>query len=89
MGTLDHSQNYYFSTPFSYVERKKKIHRDMIDHFKGRKRILNTFIPYVTDIEKMGIYRQPVPAYRPNSKAGQTYAELWREIEENLLSHLG
>ncbi|MCI5123407.1 MAG: ParA family protein, partial [Candidatus Electrothrix sp. AR5] len=26
----------------------------------------------------------PVPAYRPNSKAGQTYAELWREIEENL-----
>ncbi len=69
---------------FSMVEQKKKIHRDMIRHFKGRKRILNTFIPYVTDIEKMGLYRQPLPAYRPNSKAGQTYAELWREIEEEL-----
>ncbi len=73
---------------FSMVEQKKKIHRDMIDHFKGRKRILNTFIPYVTDIEKMGIYRQPVPAYLPNSKAGQTYTELWREIEKELLSQL-
>jgi len=65
---------------FSMVEQKKTIHQDMMQHFKGRKRILNTFIPYVTDIEKMGIYRQPVPAYRPDSKAGQTYAELWREI---------
>lgn len=63
------------------VEQKKKIHQDMISHFKGRKRILNTFIPYVTDIEKMGLYRQPVPAYRPDSKAGKTYAELWLEIK--------
>ncbi len=69
---------------FSMVEQKKTIHQDTMQHFKGRKRVLNTFIPYVTDVEKMGIYRQPVPAYRPNSKAGQTYAELWREIEENL-----
>jgi chromosome partitioning protein len=72
---------------FSMVEKKKKIHQDMMHHFKGRKRILNTFIPYVTDIEKMGLYRQPVPAYRPDSKAGQTYAELWREIEEKLLNN--
>ena len=69
---------------FSMVEQKKTIHQDTMQHFKGRKRVLNTFIPYVTDVEKMGIYRQPVPAYRPNSKAGQTYAELWREIEEHL-----
>ena len=69
---------------FSMVEQKKKIHRDMIRHFKGRKRILNTSIPYVTDIEKMGLYRQPVPAYRPDSKAGKIYAELWREIENEL-----
>ncbi|WP_339138409.1 MAG: AAA family ATPase [Candidatus Electrothrix sp. GW3-4] len=73
---------------FSMVEQKKKIHRNMMRHFQGRKRILKTFIPYVTDIEKMGLYRQPVPAYLPNSKAGQTYAELWQEIEKKLLSHL-
>ena len=72
---------------FSMVEQKKKIHRNMMRHFQGRKRILSTFVPYVTDIEKMGLYRQPVPAYQPDSKAGQTYAKLWREIEEKMLEY--
>ncbi len=49
------------------------------------KQILNTSVPYVTDIEKMGLYRQPVPAYLPDSKAGKTYTDLWQEIEEELL----
>ena len=70
---------------FSMVEKKKKIHQDMMQHFQGRKRILNTFVPYVTDIEKMGLYRQPVPAYQPDSKAGKTYTDLWQEIEAELL----
>ncbi|MCI5148314.1 MAG: ParA family protein, partial [Candidatus Electrothrix sp. MAN1_4] len=63
----------------------KMLHQDMMQHFQGRKRILSTFIPYVTDIEKMGVYRQPVPAHLPDSKAGNTYAALWQEIEEELL----
>jgi cellulose biosynthesis protein BcsQ len=66
---------------FSMVERKKKIHQDMMRHFQGRKRILSTSVPYVTDIEKMGLYRQPVPAYLPDSTAGKTYTKLWQEIE--------
>ena len=66
------------------VEQKKKIHREMMHRFKGRKQVLSTYVPYVTDIEKMGLYRQPVPAYLPDSRAGQTYSELWREIEEKL-----
>jgi cellulose biosynthesis protein BcsQ len=70
---------------FSMVEKKKKIHQDMMRHFQGRKRILNTWVPYVTDIEKMGLYRQPVPACLPDSKAGKTYTDLWLEIEEELL----
>ncbi|MCI5136344.1 MAG: ParA family protein [Candidatus Electrothrix sp. AW2] len=70
---------------FSMVEIKKNIHQDTMQRFQGRKRILNTFIPYVTDIEKMGIYRQPVPAHQPNSRAGKIYANLWQEIEAELL----
>ncbi|MCI5210348.1 MAG: ParA family protein, partial [Candidatus Electrothrix sp. ATG2] len=65
--------------------RKKKIHQEMMQHFKGRKQVLNTYVPYVTDIEKMGLYRQPVPAYLPESKAGQSYRTLWQEIEEKLI----
>ena len=66
---------------FSMVEKRKKIHQEMMQRFKGRKRILNNAIPYLADVEKMGIYRQPVPAFQPNSVAGRAYANLWTELE--------
>lgn len=67
---------------FSMVEKRKKIHQEMMLHFKGRKRILNTSIPYLAEVEKMGLHRQPVPAFSPNSVAAKAYAELWHEIQE-------
>ncbi len=69
---------------FSMVEKRKRIHRDIMCHFKGRKQVLSNVIPYVTDVERMGLYRQPVPAYRPNSRAGLAYSELWHELESYL-----
>ena len=66
---------------FSMVEKRKKMHQEMVQQFKGRKRILHTSIPYLADIEKMGIYREPVPVYSPKSVAGLAYTELWKEIE--------
>ncbi len=69
---------------FSMVEKRKNIHQDMMRRFKGRKRILNISIPYLADVEKMGIYRQPLPAFRPNSVASQAYSDLWLELQEYL-----
>jgi cellulose biosynthesis protein BcsQ len=69
---------------FSMVEKRKNIHRDMMRHFKGRKRILKTSIPYLADVEKMGIYRQPLPVFRPNSVAGRAYSDLWLELQNYL-----
>ena len=66
---------------FSMVEKQKTIHKDMMHHFQGRKRILHRTIPYLADVEKMGIYRQPVPAFRPNSVAGRSYVALWEELQ--------
>ncbi|XOF33738.1 MAG: ParA family protein [Candidatus Electrothrix sp. YB6] len=67
---------------FSMVEKKKNIHQDILSRFSGKKGILKTYIPYVTDIEQMGLFRQPVPVY--DAKAGQVYAKLWREVEQHL-----
>lgn len=66
---------------FSMVEKRKRIHREMMLKFQGRKRILNNSIPYLADVEKMGIYRQPVPVFSPNSVAGKAYTSLWKELE--------
>ena len=69
---------------FSMVEKRKKIHQEMMQRFKGRKRILKTSIPYLAEVEKMGIHRKPVPAFSPNSAAGQAYAGLWKELQKYL-----
>jgi chromosome partitioning protein len=70
---------------FSMVDGRKKMHRQMVPaiqrEFKG---ILQSSIPYLSLVEKMGIYREPVPAYAPNSPAADAYRTLWGEIRDRL-----
>jgi len=42
--------------------------------------ILQTEIPYWSDIERMTVRRAPLPAFAPGSPAAQLYASLWQEI---------
>ena len=66
---------------FSMVERRKLIHQQYLRDPKLKKRgILQTPIPYLSDIEKMGIYRQPLTHRQPASKGAQSFRSLWNEI---------
>ena len=76
---IDRKKLYVF---FSMVQKQKRMHIDMMQSFASRKRILNTHIPFLADVEKMGISRRPVPDMRPNSPASHAYEELWREVQE-------
>jgi chromosome partitioning protein len=68
---------------FSMVEKKKKMHRDIMhDMVQQYPNILRTTIPYLADIEKMGLYREPVTAYAPHAFAARAYQQLWEEIQE-------
>jgi cellulose biosynthesis protein BcsQ len=69
---------------FSMVEKRKKMHNEMMARFAGRRRVLHSSIPFLADVEKMGIYRQPVPAMLPSSLAARAYEALWQEVEEHL-----
>jgi hypothetical protein len=52
------------------VDRHKKMHRElMLSVSKGFKGVLKSFVPYLAQIEKMGIYRAPVAVYSPESLA--------------------
>lgn len=67
---------------FSMVEQRKTIHREMIAQVGERKeKFLNAQIPYTTDVERMGLARQPVACFKPRSKATQAYRELWTELQ--------
>ena len=71
---------------FSIVNRHSKMHRDMgLAMFTKFKNILQTPIPYDPNVEQMGIYREPVPAFAPQSPAAQAYRSLWAEIQKKVL----
>ena len=85
------NENNYHSigvyTFFSLVDGRKKMHRESAawvrDNFDG---VLQTTIPYLSHVEQMGIYRQPVPVFAPSSPACKAYQDLWKEIYEELLN---
>lgn len=64
----------------SMVDRRKKLHRELAaaaaDEFPG---MLQTTIPYTSQIERMGIQRAPVEVFAPRSLAARSYRDLWAE----------
>ncbi|MEC9413544.1 MAG: AAA family ATPase [Pseudomonadota bacterium] len=70
---------------FNMVDRRRSMHRVMLAHPpKMLKNGLKTAIPYAAIVERMGDYRQPLPAFDKQSTVSQAYAELWREIKQTL-----
>jgi len=69
---------------FSMVEKRKKMHWDMMRQLVRKKGVLPALIPYLADIEKMGLYRQPVGAALPQSTAAAAYSDLWQEISRHV-----
>lgn len=65
---------------FSMVERRKKMHVDTVKDYRKKKVFFKTLIPYLADVEKMGITRSPVALTRPGSPAAVAYDRLWMEI---------
>jgi len=72
---------------FSMVDRRKKLHREILETMQNEfDSVLTTTIPYRSQIEQMGIYREPVPAFAPRSSAAKAYQALWSEVELRLLA---
>lgn len=76
---FDASKLYAF---FSMVEAKKALHCEIMETIESEaENILRTRIPYRSDIERMGVYREPVTAYLPHSESSKFYAQLWEEMK--------
>ena len=76
---IDPNKIYIF---FSMVEIRKTLHQQTMQKLTDEGgNIFATRIPYRSDVEKMGVYREPVPISSPLSDSTRAYEELWREIE--------
>lgn len=66
---------------FSMAEIRKQLHKEIMkNRLAADQHFLKEVIPYASIVEKMGVYREPVVSYRPNSKAAQAYQHLWAAV---------
>ena len=72
--------------PFlSMVDRRKKLHRELQDELlDDDPRLLRTPIPNASDVELMGVRREPLVATSPRHPAAAAYEGLWAEVREHL-----
>jgi chromosome partitioning protein len=69
-------------TFFSMVDRRKKMHRDIMEKFsKSAHGHLSTDIPYSAYVEKMGVERRPLNEFAPRSAPAVAFRNLWSEID--------
>lgn len=70
---------------FSMVDRRRSLHRDSVAAIRGRfSQMLETEVPYLSDIERVSLRRAPLPAYAPRNVGSQVYRSLWAEIDTRL-----
>jgi chromosome partitioning protein len=70
---------------FSMADRRRSLHRELIDSARAQfPELLETEVPYWSEIERMTVRRAPLPASAPRSEAAQVYETLWREIRARL-----
>lgn len=66
---------------FSMVDRRKRLHRDIVTNLTAeRGDLLTTSIPAASVIEQMAERRSPVPVFAPRCAAAASYESLWAEL---------
>lgn len=66
---------------FSMVDHRKNMHHEVMQEFYRDKLFFKNYIPYLSDVEKMGSHQQPVFEYANSSYAAQCYRDLWNEVK--------
>jgi len=70
---------------FSMTDLRKNMHHVIMEELYQDKKFFQNYIPYLSDVEKMGIHRQPIEEYARSSYAARCYHELWTEIKEGVV----
>jgi len=66
---------------FSMADKRKKMHREIMQSLSAKHpELLQSVIPYASDIERMGWERMPLGAYTNKGRSVEAYQMLWQEI---------
>lgn len=71
---------------FSMVDHRKNLHNEVLGEHHRNKSFFKNYVPYLSDVEKMGQQLAPVDVYAHSSYAAQCYRDLWKEIKKQTLA---
>jgi chromosome partitioning protein len=70
---------------FSMSDRRKGLHREVMEELPQRfPGMLAQAIPYLSEVERMGVQRAPIGWFAPASRAAGAYRVLWEEVKQAL-----
>ena len=70
---------------FTMVDLRKNMHNEIMEELYKDKRFFQNYVPYLSDVEKMGVHKAPIMEFANSSYASKCYRELWTEIKEGVL----
>ena len=70
---------------FTMADMRKTLHNEVVETLLKDKKFFSSYIPYLSDVEKMGINQAPIMEYANSSYAAKCYRDLWAEIKEGIL----
>lgn len=71
---------------FSMVDHRKNLHHEVVNQFYKDKLFFKNYIPYLSDVEKMGVHIAPIETFAASSYAAQCYRDLWKEIKKECIA---
>ncbi len=87
--TLDQLTRFVASLPgrkpdllafFSMVDRRRRLHRDVVAALASEPRLLEVSIPAVSLVEQMAVHRAPLPVFAGRSRIARDYEALWARV---------
>ena len=70
---------------FNMVDSRKNLHHETMAFFNKDNLFFKNYIPYLSDIEKMGLNEAPLETFARNSFAAKCYRDLWKEIKTSVV----
>ena len=69
---------------FSMADLRKTLHNETLEAYYRNKDFLKNYIPYLSDVEKMGTHNAPVMEFANSGYAAQCYRDVWKELKKHL-----
>ena len=71
---------------FTMVDIRKNMHNEIIEELSRDRKFFANYIPYLSDVEKMGLHQAPLAVYAPGSYAARCFSDLWEEMKEGIIA---